>query len=325
MSDYRIKRIGAADFPVLIPLMKDCFGMDVNIDYFKWKYIDNVDGSFVGFIALDEVTDEVAGYYGVIPHMYRMDGQDILIYQSCDTMTHSKHRRKGLFRKLATYCYDSLEKEGKLFVIGYGGPTSTPGLLKFGWQMVFDFRYYFKPSLLCQFSKFKKYPTEGFTRLTSDDELDILAPLVNKSSNARMASIRSLQHLKWRIKNPLHEYHVIAYVVNGKALSYVIYYEDNNKIMLFDFSPENPKALKALLWFLSKEVLQKGYKGMVAFCQENNANAKAVLKNNFVVNPFNKGPLHEKVPFLYLSDQKRISDFLNPQDWDMFSYNHDAL
>ena len=52
MPDYHIKRIGAADFPMLIPLMKDCFGMDVNIDYFHWKYIDNPAGHFIGFVAI---------------------------------------------------------------------------------------------------------------------------------------------------------------------------------------------------------------------------------------------------------------------------------
>ena len=41
MPDYRFSKIDSTQFDILIPLMKDCFGMYVNIDYFIWKYVDN--------------------------------------------------------------------------------------------------------------------------------------------------------------------------------------------------------------------------------------------------------------------------------------------
>ena len=39
MENYSIHRLEQETFEVLIPLMQECFGMDVDISYFKWKYI----------------------------------------------------------------------------------------------------------------------------------------------------------------------------------------------------------------------------------------------------------------------------------------------
>src|SRR6476661_2874164 len=81
MSDYRIERITADQFDLLVPLMKDCFGMDTDINYFKWKYVENPAGSFIGFIALQEATSEVAAYYGVIPQVLVIEGEERMICQ----------------------------------------------------------------------------------------------------------------------------------------------------------------------------------------------------------------------------------------------------
>jgi hypothetical protein len=142
MNEYTIKKVEAADFNLLIPLMQNCFGMNVDIDYFRWKYIDNPAGQFLGFIAVDS-KGEVGAYYGVIPELYAIHGEEKKIYQSCDTMTHSAHRRKGLFQMLAKHCYNYLAERNELFVIGFGGGQSTPGFLKFGWKHIFDIHYYF--------------------------------------------------------------------------------------------------------------------------------------------------------------------------------------
>ena len=97
MSEYTISKLDPENFQVLLPLMKDCFGMDVNIDYFKWKFLENPAGPFIGFTAVCNKTDEVVAYFGFIPESYKMDGIDKIIFQAHDLMTHSNHRRKGLF------------------------------------------------------------------------------------------------------------------------------------------------------------------------------------------------------------------------------------
>lgn len=63
MADYRFEKVDSSQFDSLIPLMRHCFGMEVNIEYFKWKFIDNPAGKFVGFAAIDEKTNETAAFF----------------------------------------------------------------------------------------------------------------------------------------------------------------------------------------------------------------------------------------------------------------------
>ncbi|MEO6830706.1 MAG: GNAT family N-acetyltransferase, partial [Chitinophagaceae bacterium] len=146
---YTIRKVEPNELALLLPLMKDCFGMEVDVSYFQWKFLDNPAGSFVGFAAFHEESGDCAGYYGVIPEQYVVDGKPSIIFQSGDTMTHSKHRRQGLFFKLATACYQYLEAQSNLFVIGFGGGQSTPGLEKLGWRHLFPIRYFGIPRLVC--------------------------------------------------------------------------------------------------------------------------------------------------------------------------------
>jgi hypothetical protein len=323
MSEYRIQRIGANEFKLLIPLMQDCFGMEVNLRYFQWKYLDNPAGHFIGFVAIEEETAAIGAYYGVIPQMLIISGLPRKVYQSCDTMTHSAHRRRGLFQKLALECYRYLRETDRLFVIGYGGANSTPGFLKFGWQQVFDFRYYFKPALLCSLSGSKKEDAKEFTVETTLEFLDDWKTPV--SQHNAIHSVRSSIHTRWRMNNPLHHYHCISYRKSTQVQGYVIYYIDGKKLVLFDFGFTNSSATKALMSLLNGLVIRNKYKGIVAFCQEDSVSAQLIKRQAFLSNPFRKGPLHEKTPFIFFATDSEMNTFKEPSHWQMTGYDHDAF
>ncbi|MBA2726658.1 MAG: hypothetical protein H0U49_00595 [Parachlamydiaceae bacterium] len=46
----------------------------------------------------------------MIPEEYVIDSKKRTIYQACEAMTHSNHRRKGLFEMLVNKCNDYLDK-----------------------------------------------------------------------------------------------------------------------------------------------------------------------------------------------------------------------
>ena len=323
MSKYRIEKIGAAQFDLLIPLMKDCFSMDVNLQYFLWKYIDNPAGSFIGFIAVDNETNEVGAYYGVIPQKFVIDGKEQLIYQSCDTMTHSKHRRQGLFKMLAMTCYEELRKEGKLFIIGFGGADSTPGFLKFGWKHVFNFRYYFKPAVSCKLAIFKNYPAECFTENDIESNLQSLLP--KRTGASLIHSARTKEHILWRSQNNNYTYKFVFFRQNGDVQGYALYYVQDNKLILFDFIFSNKKSGKAILWFLSKKVNKENYRGIIAYCQEDGLFANELKQHGFISNPFSKGPLKERTPFIFYSTPELMEKYAAAAQWQITSYDHDAL
>jgi len=323
MPKYSTRRIGAAEFELLIPLMKDCFGMDVNIQYFQWKYIDNPAGSFIGFIAIDNESEEVGAYYGVIPQKMLIDGTERTIYQSCDTMTHSKHRRQGLFKMLAMECYDFLKKNNELFIIGFGGADSTPGFIKFGWNHVFNFRYSFRPALFCKITAFASFSKSNFSE---DPSFENLQQVTNKINSVNtIHSKRDATHILWRTKNNHFNYRFVFYKQKEEAIGYAIYYINDNKLILFDFVFSTNKCRKALLWYLSKIVSKNNYKAIIAYCQENGSKEKELKRSLFLINPFKKGPLTERTPFIFFADEEVMKKYQSPQQWQITSYDHDAL
>lgn len=319
--EYTFRKLDRSGFDLLIPLMRDCFGMDVNIDYFKWKYLDNPAGEFIGFIAVSP-DNEIGAYYGVIPELYSIEGKETLIYQLCDTMTHSSHRRKGLFQKLAKMCYAYLEEKEKLFVIGFGGAQSTPGFLKFGWLNPFSIRHYFFPKIFTTIGI--RRSTAGKVRPATVSEIKDLLPIGNLSGIIH--SVRSEKIFSWRIANPRHDYKLIAFFnENNEATGYVCFYETDKKIFLFDQAFKDTRAGKALMNTLKKIMAEKKLKGIVAFCQEKSAYSEELKKYGFISNPFKKGPLSERTPFIFYAGKMQLEKYNHPFKWLINSFDHDAL
>ncbi|MFM1875602.1 MAG: hypothetical protein RL266_1339 [Bacteroidota bacterium] len=320
---YDLKRIGAEEFDLLVPLMKDCFGMDADIDYFRWKYVQNPAGSFIGFVAVDTFTKEVGAYYGVIPQLFMLDGNQRTIYQSCDTMTHSNHRRRGLFQKLATHCYDELRNEQKLFVIGFGGGQSTPGFLKFGWRRIFDFRYYFRPAQLCRFSQGTENIKDEIRLHKAEKALEAGLDVTRRDLTAKAKAVRTEDQIRWRLRNPNHQY--LALHTKSDDKSYIIFYVDKDKLVLFDIGISKIESGKTMMKFLNREVVKKGFKGIIAFCMEHGTDAKTLRQLGFWSNPFSFGPLNERVPFILYSNEEEMDQYMLPSDWTITTYDHDSL
>ena len=321
---YSIQPLDNTNYLLLIPLMKNCFEMNVSGDYFKWKYFNNPAGHCVGFIAIEKATHNGVSFYGAIPQKFIINGVETVIYQACDTMTHTGHRRKGLYPILARECYEFLKSRGKLFMIGIGGSEqSFPVLKHFGWRVIFHFRNYFKPSILCRLNFLKKYPSGNFVTENSLEQLDDL--IMKASIPEKIRSSRDLAHYKWRISNPNYNYKIVSYRDENNISGFVIFNIQNNKIFLFDFIFGNIVSRKALLWYLSKLVLKNKYKGIVSFCQENTLQSHQLKSCLFISNPFKKGPLSDKPPFLIYSDEKTMSEYADPAKWFVTAYDYDAL
>lgn len=320
MSEYTIRKLGNDEFHLLLPLMTDCFGMEVNVQYFQWKFVDNPAGFVEGYIAVAQ-DGEIAAYYGVIPELYSIAGKQTVIYQSCDTMTHSKHRRKGLFQKLALHCYEALRAADKLFVIGFGGGQSTPGFLKFGWKQVFDMRYYFYPRQLAW--RNTAYRQEHVRGISDPVELEELISRSNAGS--KVHSHKNAAIFRWRTANPKHDYKLIAHSSPDTTDGYACYYTEGDKVILFDFFFESNVAGKALTASLKKVMKQEGCKGILSFTQENSALSAMLRKLGFISNPFSKGPLSTRVPFIFYAGEKQLQEYADARSWTIGSFDHDAL
>lgn len=325
MGNYSIKQLHKENFDLLIPLMMDCFGMNTDIEYFKWKFVNNPAGQVIGYFAQCNDTGEVAAYYGVIPEIYMIDGKKKTIFQSCDTMTHSKHRRKGLFKKLANFCYDQLRAEGKLFIIGFSGRMSTPGFLKFGWKHIFDMKYYFIPRLfilpfLGNIKGRKEYHIREITDYGMIENL-----ILDSNQSERNHSLKTLEIFRWRVSNPRIDYKTRALWNGHEYQSYVTYYIENQKIFLFDFYYKNKSAFKALIKDLKKEVKADRFKGIVSYVKSKSEFSKALKGVGFISNNFSKGPLSEKGPFILLAENDDLMMYSHPDRWLISAFDHDSM
>ncbi|HMK25847.1 MAG TPA: GNAT family N-acetyltransferase [Chitinophagaceae bacterium] len=319
-----IQQLDLSNYPLLVPLMKDCFAMDVTADYFKWKYFDNPAGTCVGFMAIEKDTNQAVAFFGAMPQKYVLDGKEIKIFQGCDFMTHSQHRKKSLFPVLAKECYDYLKDRQNFFMISIGGtPRSLPVLKYFGWRILFKFKNYFKPNIFCRPYILKKYPANSFVTENSLDPLEEL--ITDQPRLSKIKSPRNLEHYKWRISNPNYNYKIVSYRKADTKRGFVVYFVQNNKILLFDFVFKDADSKKALLWYLSKEVVKNKYKGIVSFCQENGFESHLLKRNFFISNPFKKGPLSDKPPFLIYSDEETMEKFSSRDKWALTAYDYDAL
>ena len=322
MSEYTIKKLDSNQFDILIPLMKNCFGMDVNTDYFKWKYLKNPAGNFVGFVAVETKTGEVAAFYGMIPERYIIEGEKKTIYQACDAMTHSDHRRRGLFEKLVVSCREHLKNANQLFVIVLAiGAHPMSGFIKFGWKRAFNFQHLFVPRMLCHASILSK----SADACETISDLQILEPLIETKSPAQIYSFRDMEHLEWRYRNPLHSYTVKTFGKKLDVEGFVCYYIENKKIFLFDFVFKTENSRKSLLANLKKQVVKDNLKGVTAFCQEKSSAATELKRGGFLVNPFKRGPLSATPPLMFYSDEETMNKFSSPDCWSIKSYDHDAL
>lgn len=321
---YTIQQLDIKNYALLVPLMKNCFNMTVHENYFKWKYFDNPLGNCIGYLAIETNTNEAVSFYGAIPQSFLIDGKQQTIYQACDTMTHTQHRKKSFYTILAKECYEKLKSLNNFFLIGIGGTNeSFPVLQHFGWKQVFLCVNYFKPSIFCLFQYLQKYDNNNFVK---DDTLENIEHLfLNKNKPSEIQSIKTLQQYKWRISNPNYQYKIVSYKTNDIIIGYIIYHVNNNKIFLFDFLFENKLAKKSLLWYLAKLVVQNKYKGIVTLCQQNGHQSYQLKKNLFITNPFNKGPLAYKPPFLLFSDEQTMAKYSIAKKWQVSAYDYDAI
>lgn len=330
MEDYSIHQLKPEDFDILIPLMKDCFGMSVDPEYFRWKFLQNPAGPVVGFYALSD-SGECAAYYGAIAENYIIDGVSRKIYQSCDTMTHSKHRRKGLFQRLATTCYEFLESQDALFIIGFGGGQSTPGFLKFGWKHCFDVFFHFKPALFCRLeillNKVKQLISKSNYTVTGVPDVAAVSHLLNgNKESSTIALNRSTAFINWKLKNPMHNCQMLGVKNSIGFTGYCIYYIELNKLMLIDACcGTQGQGKNELFYALNKVVTDNGLTGIVTFAQRKTTFSKLLLSSGFLINTLSRGPLHEHLPFIFYAGKPELEKYNNPEYWSITALDHDAF
>lgn len=129
-EEYIFERISNLRLKDIKLLYRECFGEDVTMDFVEKKYnTESFGAGNIGYIAYD-TAGTPAAYYGVFPCKAVVGGNVYLCAQSGDTMTHPRHRGKGLFIKLAKITYKLAKENGIRFVFGFPNDNSLHGFVK---------------------------------------------------------------------------------------------------------------------------------------------------------------------------------------------------
>lgn len=139
-GEYSFHKLDTSHYPLLKELYADAFGSAISLEKIQQRFDTASLGSpVIAFIAIHSATGKPAAYYGVFPVKAIVNKDVIQIAQSGDTMTHSQHRKKGLFTKLAQLTYDECSKAGIKFVFGQPNEQSYHGFMQsLNWKHIDD-------------------------------------------------------------------------------------------------------------------------------------------------------------------------------------------
>lgn len=141
-SDYQFVRISEDRLDDFAVLARDAFGVESTLEERKALFNTKACGKdYIGYLAYSS-DGEPAAFYGVFPCLVEYDGKQYLAAQSGSTMTHTKHRKKGLFYKLAQETFELAKNEGIAFIYGFPNVYSYPGFIKLNWTHAGNMKSY---------------------------------------------------------------------------------------------------------------------------------------------------------------------------------------
>jgi hypothetical protein len=135
-SEYNLESFDESHYSKFKILYRNAFGKTISIDECKRRFDTKARGlEFVGFIALQGANGMAVAFYGVFPLKIKTGQSVMLAAISGDTMTHSQHRKKGLFLRLAAMTFEKCRKLGIVLVFGFPNNQSYYGFTRhLGWQ-----------------------------------------------------------------------------------------------------------------------------------------------------------------------------------------------
>ena len=139
-SAYIFETFGESHYARFNVLYQNAFHATMNLNEFTERFNTKARGfDFVGFMAIDRETGHAAAFYGVFPLKIKIGQSTFPAAISGDTMTHSQHRNKGLFRILATMTYEQCRKLGIVLIYGFPNDQSYHGFIhSLGWKHAND-------------------------------------------------------------------------------------------------------------------------------------------------------------------------------------------
>ncbi len=322
--EFQLKTTDTQGLERLQTIFDACFGRKVDQNYFRWKYVENPAGPVAACEAYDG--DKVAGFYGILPEIYLVDGKETKVYQSMDTMTHPDYQRMGLFSRLAKTTFEHVVKcEGSLRMLGIPGIRALPGFVKLGWIHAHSFAFLFQHASLlrmrgnregdvavldAKFAGWKQY----------FDSRQPLHGLRQKKYDATF--------FDWRVfRHPYRRYEVLGYSQSGALEGLLVSHEmEPNRRLVFLLDAVSPEKRRAAAAALIPALARRHPRDWIYAWEPTEHDLRSAYQRLwFLRNPFGRGPFCHRVPLILhqLGAAAERGDWIRPQAFDWQALNQD--
>ena len=184
MDNYDFKEIQSyEDIEIIADLLKKVFRKSkFSNEYLRWLYLNNPNGSVVGFNAF--FNDQLVAHYALVPIEGKLHEKKLNCLLSLNTATAENHQKKNLFKILAKKSFDLAKSKNYDIVIGVANANSIQGFIN----------------------------NLGFTHIGKlDAQISFFFPsLKNIIRKDILTFPLSKEIMKWRLNNPSGKYHRIA-------------------------------------------------------------------------------------------------------------------
>lgn len=219
-----------------------------NLDWLRWKYFDNPEGTARIFIAEDS-DNKIVGLVAYLPRRFTSaESGTFSVMQSVDVFVAEEQRKKGLFSKISRFARSNTNVPK----IGFPNKFSINFGLRSGWKILAHLERWGFPvavgsliakksfSLVAPLADMLSkvyavmwlwgYPRDlkmkPITRFDKDFVVD---------SNL-IHGIRSADYLNWRfINNPMETYSAYEFFEGKESIGYCVYIVDGSSAAIYDF------------------------------------------------------------------------------------------
>lgn len=327
----RFHRFVKEDLNSLPELTSLCFGRQAAPAFYFWKYYENPEGEVIAHVAKDE-NGNLVGFWGMIPDSYYINSEKVTVYHVCDSMTHPRYRRQGIFESLANLGTDELRERGNLLVKVFPGQMAHPAYgQKLGWRDFGRIRPSFKVSLQLQLERIwhRLTPTGGTGRIVESDTIPEDINEIDRLRSTRFPIIKTCNknYLDWRLREPGLRHTITYCYQGGKLQGYCITCVENKSVLLIkDFFGTDVSVYRELFRRVFEKVSEERLLGVYCWSNTGSVFSKLLRQNLFLKNPFNRGVMSYPLYFSVLADTRTPPGkfIYDPHNWHLLPIDYDG-
>lgn len=210
-------------------------------EQFSWKYIDNpyFEGIPVIVVTHGGLIVGARGYFAL---NINIGGRLFLGLQSGDLMVHPDHRRKGLFREMNRYGTRVLSGPNTFFFSFPNRGAQKAYRRQKGWVGVRYPLYVYSPVMNGLFDRLYRRVGGRYSVEPIESPIGEMASL-GGGDNRGVSILRDEKFYKWRMREPIRDFHYYAVKERGSVRSIFIFSVEGGGICLREIVPDSVSAI----------------------------------------------------------------------------------